>query len=164
MIHDHFDGYALSRYGVTSGMGLKAELDRLRLAKTFRSYIDHRVANRAFFQSVSESVEQALKFMRRYVSYTFPRSLLAISNIQAEVLTRNGRETVGDYSTFASRAASLFMNSSLFALDEYGVPPETTKRLNMQEMVQRRSARQSIFFSWRLRIRTPTSIRSNALL
>src|SRR3546814_17844275 len=67
MIHDHFDGYALSRYGVTSGMGLKAELDRLRLAKTFRSYIDHRVANRAFFQSVSESVEQSLKFMRSYV-------------------------------------------------------------------------------------------------
>src|SRR3546814_7011998 len=85
-------GYALSRYGVTSGMGLKAELDRLRLAKTFRSYIDHRVANRAFFQSVSESVEQSLKFMRRYVSYTFPRSLLAISNIQAEVLKRNGRD------------------------------------------------------------------------
>src|SRR3546814_18410872 len=110
-------------------MGLNAELVRLRLAKTFRSYIDHRVANRAFFQSVSESVEQSLKFMRRYVSYTFPRSLLAISNIQAEVLKRNGRETVGDYSTFASRAASLFMNSSLFALDEYGVPPETTNRL-----------------------------------
>lgn len=131
MIYDHFDGIALSRYGVTSGMGLKAELDRLRFAKTFRSYIDHRVANRAFFQSVSESVEQALKFMRRYVSYTFPRSMLAISNIQAEILTRNGRETVGDYSTFASKAASLFMNSSLFALDEYGVPPETTKRLKL---------------------------------
>src|SRR3546814_4590608 len=42
MIHDHFDGYALSRYGVTSGLGLKAELDRLRLAQTFRSYIDPR--------------------------------------------------------------------------------------------------------------------------
>src|SRR3546814_11936185 len=128
MIHYHFDVYSRSRYGFTAGMGLKAELDRLRLAKTFRSYIDHRVANRDFFQSVSESVEQSLKFMRRYVSYTFPRSLLAISNIQAEVLKRNGRETVGDYSTFASRAASLFMNSSIFALDDYGVPPETTKR------------------------------------
>src|SRR3546814_16813218 len=87
MIHDHFDGYALSRYGVTSGMGLKAELDRLRLAKTFRSYIYHRVANRAFFQSVSESVEQYLNFMRRYVSYTFHLSLLAISNNKAEVWT-----------------------------------------------------------------------------
>src|SRR3546814_3504279 len=67
--------------------------------------------------------------MRCYLSYSVPRSLLAISNTQAEVLKWNGRETVGDYSTFASRAASLFMNSSLFALDEYGVPPETTKRL-----------------------------------
>ncbi|HEY0149642.1 MAG TPA: DEAD/DEAH box helicase [Allosphingosinicella sp.] len=129
MIHDHLDGTALSRYGVTSGMGLKAELDRLRFAKSFRAYIDHRVTKRAFFQSISEAVEQALKFMRRYIAYTFPRSLMAISNIQAEVMTRNGREISGDYTLFASRAGSLFMNASLFALDEYGVPPETARRL-----------------------------------
>lgn len=78
---------------------------------------------------LANSVEQALKFMRRYVAYTFPRSLMAISNIQGEVMMRNGREKSGDYSLFASRAGSLFMNASLFALDEYGVPPETARRL-----------------------------------
>lgn len=129
MIHDHLDGTTLSRYGVTSGVGLKAELDRLRFARSFRAYIDHRVSNRPFFHSVSESVEQALKFMRRYVAYTFPRSLMAISNIQAEIMTRNDRDKSGDYTLFASRAGSLFMNASLFALDEYGVPPETARRL-----------------------------------
>src|SRR3546814_12888903 len=103
MIHDHFDGYALSRYGVTSGMGLKAELDRFRLAKTFRSYIDHRVANRAFFQSVNESVEQSLKFLRRYVSYPFPRSLLAISTIPAEVTSEERRVRKGCVSACRSR-------------------------------------------------------------
>lgn len=129
LIQRHLDGAALTRYGITSGVGLKAELDRLQHARSFRAYIDHRVANKAFFQSVSESVEQALQFMRRYVSYTFPRSLMTISNIQAEVLTRNGRDTVGDYALFAARAGSLFINASLFALDEYGVPPETARRL-----------------------------------
>lgn len=129
MIHRHLDGAALTRYGITSGVGLKAELDHLRYAKSFRSYIDFRVSNKAFFQSVSEAVEQALQFMRRYVSYTFPRSLMAISNIQAEVLTRNGRKQVGDYSLFASRAGSLFINPSIFALDEYGIPAETARRL-----------------------------------
>lgn len=129
LIHIHLDGAALNRYGITSGVGLKAELDHLRHAKSFRAYIDHRVANKAFFQSVSESVEQALQFMRRYLGYTFPRSLMTISHIQAEVLTRVGRDKVGDYSLFAARAGSLFMNASLFALDEYGIPLETARRL-----------------------------------
>lgn len=129
LIHSHLDGATLTRYGITSGVGLKAELDHLRHARSFRAYIDHRVSNKAFFQSVSESVEQALQFMRRYVSYTFPRSLMSISTIQAEVLRRNGRERVGDYQLFAAKAGSLFMNASLFALDEYGIPPETARRL-----------------------------------
>jgi hypothetical protein len=129
LIFDHLDGSALGRYGVTGGVGLKAELDRLNHAATFRTYIDHRVVHRAFFQSVSESIEQSLQFMRRYIGYTFPRSLMTISHIQAEVLRRAGRETVGDYSYFAARAESLFMNSGLYALDEYGIPPETARRL-----------------------------------
>ncbi|WP_346910910.1 DEAD/DEAH box helicase [uncultured Roseibium sp.] len=129
LIHRHLDGAALNRYGITSGIGLKAELDRLQYAESFRNYIEHRVSNKAFFQSVSEAVEQALQFMRRYVSYTFPRSLMTISNIQHEVLTRNGRKEVGDYSLFAARASSLFINANLFALDEYGVPVETARRL-----------------------------------
>ncbi len=129
LIHDHLDGVTLNRYGIKSGTGLKAELDRLRFAKTFRAYIDHRVTNKSSYQTISESVEQTLQLMRRYVGYTFPRSLMAISHIQAEVLTRAGRPVVGDYSLFASRAGSLFLNASVFALDEYGIPPETARRL-----------------------------------
>lgn len=156
LIHRHLDGAALNRYGIISGVGLKAELDHLRYAKSFRAYIDHRVANKAFFQSVSESVEQALQFMRRYVSYTFPRSLMAISNIQAEVLKRSGREKVGDYALFAGRAGSLFINASLFALDEYGVPPETARRLAVGE-VQPETLDQALA----LIVATDTSANSN---
>ena len=134
LIHQHLDGAALLRYGITSGVGLKAELDRLQHAKSFRNFIDHRVANRADYQSISEAVERALQFMRRYVSYTFPRSLMTISNIQADVLTRNGRKEVGDYSLFAAQAGSLFINANLFALDEYGVPAETARRLALGDV------------------------------
>lgn len=115
-------------------MGLKAELGRLRQAKSFGNYIDHRVANKAFFQSVSEAGEQALQFMRRYVSYTFPRSLITISNIEAEAMCRNGRKEVGDYALFAARAGSLFMNANLLALDEYGIPAETARRLALSDV------------------------------
>ncbi|WP_109450895.1 DEAD/DEAH box helicase [Azospirillum sp. TSH64] len=129
LIYAHLDGSALTRYGITAGVGLKAELDRLSHAASFRSYIDHRVANKAFFQSVSDSIEQSLQFMRRYIGYNFPRSLMAINHIQAEILRRAGRRVVGDYTYFAARAESLFMNAGLFALDEYGIPPETARRL-----------------------------------
>jgi hypothetical protein len=134
LIFDHLDGSALGRYGVTAGVGLKAELDRLNHATSFRAYIDHRVLHKAYFQSINESIEQSLQFMRRYIGYTFPRSLMTISHIQAEILRLAGREVVGDYSYYASRAESLFMNSGLFALDEYGIPPETARRLAPREV------------------------------
>lgn len=129
LIYRHLDDNSLVRYGITSGVGLKAELDRLRTSGRYRDYIEHRVERRLPSHSISEAVEQALRFMRRYVGYTFPRHLMAISNIQAEAMHKGGRTVVGDYSFFAARAESLFIDAGLFALDEYGVPPETARRL-----------------------------------
>lgn len=129
LIHTNLDGTALVRYGITTGVGLKAELDHLRHSKTLRAYLEHRLRNKAYYQSISESVEQSLQFTRRYLGYTFPRSLMAICNIQCEIATRMGRDRVGDYSLFAARAASMFMNANVFALDEYGIPIETARRI-----------------------------------
>ncbi|TCP87937.1 helicase-like protein [Rhizobium sp. PP-CC-2G-626] len=130
IIHDYIDrGRSLGGYGVTSGTGLKAELDRLRMNSSFRPTIDHWVSRKRFTESVSDVVENALRFMRRYVSFSFPRQLMAVSHIQAEIYRTAGRERVGDYSFFAARAESLFMESGLFALDEYGIPPELARRL-----------------------------------
>lgn len=130
LIYDQIDrGRSLGGYGVTSGTGLKAELDRLRMEASFRPVIEHWVARKRFDQSISDAVESALRFMRRYVSFTFPRHLMAVSHIQAEIYRSVGRERFGDYSFFAARAESLFMESGLFALDEYGIPPELARRL-----------------------------------
>ena len=111
-----------------SGVGLKAELDRLRMSKSFLPTIENWV-DRGYEGSVSESVEKALRFMRRYVSFTFPRQLMAVSNIQAEIYRKAGREKFGDYSFFAAASENLFMEAGLFALDEYGIPPEFARRL-----------------------------------
>ena len=54
---------------------------------------------------------------------------MAIHNIQAEMYKKAGRARVGDYSSFAARAESLFIDAGLFALDEYGIPLETARRL-----------------------------------
>lgn len=130
IIYDQIDrGRSLGGYGVMSGVGLKAELDRLRMAKSFREVLDHWVARKRFDDSISDAVERGLRFMRRYVSFTFPRQLMAVSHIQAEIYDREGVAKIGDYSFFAASAESLFMESGLFALDEYGVPPELARRL-----------------------------------
>lgn len=129
IIYERIDrGRSLNSYGITSGVGLKAELDRLRMSKSFSPTIQ-RWVDRGYEGSVSESVEKALKFMRRYVSFTFPRQLMAVSNIQAEIYRNAGREKFGDYSFFAATSENLFMEAGLFALDEYGIPPEFARRL-----------------------------------
>ena len=101
------------------------------MAKSFRDVLDHWVARKRPADTVSDAVERGLRFMRRYVSFTFPRQLMAVSHIQAEIYANAGYEKLADYSFFAARAESLFMESGLFALDEYGVPPELARRLGV---------------------------------
>jgi hypothetical protein len=54
---------------------------------------------------------------------------MAICNIQSEIAARIGHGKVGDYSFFAARAGSMFINANVFALDEYGIPIETARRI-----------------------------------
>jgi hypothetical protein len=70
LIYEHLNGPASTRHGIMSLVALKAELDRPRLARTFRSVIGHRVLRKAFIGTVSGAIEQALRFMRRCVAYT----------------------------------------------------------------------------------------------
>jgi hypothetical protein len=53
---------------------------------------------------------------------------MVIDTIQKQLFTAADVEP-GDYSAFAQQAESLFMPSVLYALDEYGVPVQTTQRL-----------------------------------
>lgn len=78
---------------------------------------------------LSDAVEQALSFLRNYVGYKFGRQLMALSRIQADVLSRYKKAAPGDYSMFAAQADSLFMPAGLFALDEYGVPSEIARKI-----------------------------------
>lgn len=60
--------------------------------------------------------------------FTFPRALVAIDAIQKEILKK--RDLLpGDYLVFAAQVENLFIDSALAALDEYGVPLETARKL-----------------------------------
>lgn len=130
LIFDYIDrGLTLRRYMIFSGSSLAFELNFLRHAQTFRAFIDHFISRRMEGESTSDAVERTLRFLRKYVGYTFPRHLTAIETIKNEVLRNAGYDDVGDYSYFAARTESLYIDTGLFALDEYGIPPELARRL-----------------------------------
>ena len=130
LIFNHVDqGSTLRRHGIFRGNQLQAALAGLMAAQDFGAFIRRRVADRWQDESISDAVEGALSFLRNYVGYTFGRQLMAVSRIQADVLTRSKRARPGDYTLLAARAESLFMPAGLYALDEYGVPAEIAAKL-----------------------------------
>ncbi|MEX6508836.1 DEAD/DEAH box helicase [Jiella sp. M17.18] len=130
LIFDHVDqGVTLRRHGIFKGSQLQAVLTGLMAVDDFGSFIRRRVEERWEDQSISDAVEGALAFLRNYVGYTFGRQLMAVSRIQADVLSRFKASPPGDYSLFAARADSLFLPAGIYALDEYGVPSEIAAKL-----------------------------------
>ncbi|ACS59107.1 helicase domain protein (plasmid) [Rhizobium leguminosarum bv. trifolii WSM1325] len=127
LIVDYLDSEILKGYQIFSGKQLQAKLYSVENSKSLREVIDDFVEHRRRDASVSDAVELALRFLRKYVGYTFPQSLMAISHIQGDVLRKIGVEP-GNYEFYAAKAESLFMERGLFALDEYGIPPETAIR------------------------------------
>lgn len=127
-IFNYLDTNILKGYGIFSGTALKAEINRVQMSARYRDVVDNFVAHRRADTTVSDGVELALRFMRKYVSYTFPRHLMAISHIQADVFGKAGLAP-GNYGLFAGMCENLFLPAGLYALDEYGIAPETARKL-----------------------------------
>ncbi len=63
------------------------------------------------------------------MTFKFPRALLAIENIQRDVIQEVGRHDFGDYSAYAHKVENLFLPASLAALDEKGIPLQVAYKL-----------------------------------
>ncbi|MDO9427852.1 MAG: DEAD/DEAH box helicase [Methylobacterium sp.] len=131
LIYDYIDhdGASLKGYQVFNGRQLAAVLTKLATSPSIRAFIDDRVTNRRPGQSVSDAVELTLRFLRKFVTYNFPRQLTAIQVIHVDVLARSGRRSTADYSFYAALTENLFIDSGLYALDDYGIPPQTARRI-----------------------------------
>lgn len=69
-----------------------------------------------------------LDFLRLWATFHFPRLLRAIDKIQRDVLARAGART-GSFDAFAGAVESLFLDPTLLALEEYGLPLEISRKL-----------------------------------
>lgn len=63
-----------------------------------------------------------------WAGFEFPRYLIALSRIQAHVLSEK-KLPFGDFSYFASQVECFFRNPVIVALDEYGIPLQVADKL-----------------------------------
>jgi hypothetical protein len=79
-----------------------------------------------YWQDAEKAVPRTLDFLRLWATFHFPRLLRAIDKIQRDVLGRAKART-GNFEAYAAAAESLFMDSTMLALEEYGLPLDHTE-------------------------------------
>lgn len=118
-----------SRMGnVSSGAQLSFKLNRLRAVKDIKNLIKIEIGNASDSEKVNDAIENTLEFVRFWAQYNYPKYLMALNRIQQEIFSEL-RVTHGDYSFFATEIECLFTNSLFVALDEYGIPLQTSDRI-----------------------------------
>ena len=123
----HFDGWRLARGSVFSSKQLTLLLWKLKDRPSTRELIISQMQFRTE-DSADAAVQRTLDFLRLWAEFHFPRLLRALDAIQREVFQRFNMQA-GDYSSFATRVESLFLDPALVALDEYGIPLPLARKL-----------------------------------
>jgi hypothetical protein len=123
-----FDGARLARGSVRSARQLAFLVGRLRSKPTAKEMIRSQAA---YEGNIDLAVQQVLDFLRLWAGFHFPQLLRVVGRIQQEVLGRRNLR-VGDYGFFASQVESLFLDPTMLALEEYGLPLELVRKLERQ--------------------------------
>jgi hypothetical protein len=79
------------------------------------------IAQLPFSKDRDEAVEDVLFFNRIWMGHIFPRSLMVIERIQAEIFERNNLP-IGSYSFYAHQVENQFLPPYFVTLEEYGLP------------------------------------------
>jgi hypothetical protein len=123
-----FNGGKLASGSVTNAKQLAVLILQLRSGPTTKELIAKQME---FWNDVEKSVTRTLDFLRLWATFHFPRLLVAIDRIQKDVLGRAGFPT-GNFEAYAAAAENLFLDSTLLALEEYGLPLEISRRLEYE--------------------------------
>ena len=111
---------------VSSGRQLAFRIHRLSTVRGVRALLDDEL--RRGGRGPDTVVEEVLEFARRWASFDFPRYLDCVDRIQRSVFARRTLPA-GDYTSFRSRVESLVLDSTLLALEEYGLPVQVAQKI-----------------------------------
>ena len=112
--------------GIGSGRQLAFKINQLRRYRHVRTLIGLELAGRN--PDPNEAVEGVLEFIRYWAGFHFPRYLGCLDRIQKAVFSGAGRPT-GDYGFFIGQIENLFVDPTLIALEEYGIPLQVSLKI-----------------------------------
>jgi len=114
--------------GVSSGSQLTYRIWKLRLNSDIKTMINEDTKDISDINIINDKIGDVLDFIRMWAMYKFPKLLLVLNSIQKEIFEKRSLEP-GDYTYFANRIENLFLDPSLIALDEFGLPLQVSKKL-----------------------------------
>jgi hypothetical protein len=86
-------------------------------------------------KSPDDAVENVLAFLRSWASFSYPKFLMAVSDIASVVLLRRGLQGC-NYVSFAASIEHLFQPTTFASLEEYGLPFEISTQLMEKRLFQ----------------------------
>lgn len=114
--------------GISSGSQLAFKINNLRTVGNIKDLIANEINEDGEPEKVNEAIENILEFVRFWAQYNFPKYMMALNRIQKELYEEIGFQT-GDYSYFSSQIECLFTDPLFVALDEYGIPIQTSNKI-----------------------------------
>jgi len=112
--------------GVSSGRQLAFKINQLRRFKEVKLLIRNEMNDPE--TDPNDAVEGVLDFVRNWAGFHFPRYLACLDRIQKAVFGRAGLSK-GDYAYFGVQVENLFLDPTLLALEEYGVPLQVSQKI-----------------------------------
>lgn len=113
---------------VRSGKQLAYRINGVRILKNVRALIEKEIERIEEPEEINEAIENVLDFVRAWAQYNYPKYLMALNRIQDEIYTARNLEP-GDFSYFATQIECLFTDPLFVALDEYGIPIQTSNKI-----------------------------------
>ena len=128
LIWDCFDGAKIGNRSVSSASHLAFKINELSGQKPISLLIKEALVYKPD-EKVDNIVTRILDFRRLWANFHFPRYLRTIESIVNSVQRTNGRNDFCDYSAYSIMIENYFFDSSLVALEEYGLPLEVSSKL-----------------------------------
>lgn len=114
--------------GVFSGDQLAYRINNVKNYKNVRALILEEIKGKDTPEKINEAIENVLDFVRGWAQFNFPQYLVALNKIQQEIYLEK-KVPVGDFGYFATQIECLFTDPLFMALDEYGIPLQTSNKI-----------------------------------
>lgn len=123
-----FGGARLASRTIRKSRVLATLINRLQYRLSTRRLIELQLR---YSPEPDDAVSEVLDFLRLWATIHFPKLLRAINKIQQSIFVKNNL-VPGDYDAYAAQVEHLYMDPTLTALDEYGIPLQLARKLEVR--------------------------------